>query len=356
MPRESLGYVKLEWTCPKCGSRNLGPEKTCLSCGAPQPEDVQFEKAADRELISDQEQIEKAKAGPDVHCAFCGARNPAGAETCTQCGADLVHGTRREAGRVIGAYQSAPVPQVACPNCGTDNPETALKCAHAGPACRRAPQQEAAPAAKAAPEKRSPIAIFAIFVLVGLVVVCVIAGIVILTRPAGSETGAVQSVNWATTVFIEALRPVTHETWEEEIPGEAEIGACAERVHHVQDEPAQNANRVCGTPYELDTGTGHAEVVQDCRYEVLEEWCAYTVMEWGPIDQARLSGADFAPQFAEPGLDGWPAPGRPASHLHGGLPDCRGHPHLHTRQPGGLSPLPGRQRVDPDHQRPGRLD
>lgn len=304
MSRESLGVVKLEWTCPKCGSRNPGPEKTCLSCGAPQPQDVQFEKAADQELITDDEVVQKAKAGPDIHCAFCGARNSAGSEVCTQCGADLVHGTKREAGRVIGAYQSAPIPQVACPNCGTDNPETALKCASCGASLGRAPQAAAPkpPAAKAAPGKRSPLAMIAMFAVVVLVVICVIAAVVMLTRPTASETAVVQSVDWVTTVFIEALKPVTRETWQEEIPAEAEMGACSERVHHVQDEPAPNANQVCGTPYEVDTGSGYAVVVQDCRYEVLEQWCQYTVMEWGVVDQARLQGMDFSPQYARPQL------------------------------------------------------
>ena len=92
MPRESLGYVKLEWTCPNCGGRNPGPEKTCLSCGSPQPEDVQFEEAPDKELIQDEKELERAKAGPDIHCGFCGTRNPAGTLECSQCGADLVHG------------------------------------------------------------------------------------------------------------------------------------------------------------------------------------------------------------------------------------------------------------------------
>ena len=52
MAQESLGFVKLEWTCPKCGSRNPGPEKTCLGCGAPQPQDVKFEQAETQVLIT----------------------------------------------------------------------------------------------------------------------------------------------------------------------------------------------------------------------------------------------------------------------------------------------------------------
>ena len=131
MSKESLGFIKLEWNCPKCGGRNPGPEKTCLSCGAPQPEDVQFVQVS-TELVQDETEIAAAKAGPDIHCGFCGTRNPGNATVCTQCGADLKAGTQRQAGQVIGAYVAGEVKQVACPNCGHMNPETVMRCAQCG--------------------------------------------------------------------------------------------------------------------------------------------------------------------------------------------------------------------------------
>ena len=70
----------------------------------------------------------------------------------------------------------------------------------------------------------------------------------------------------------------------------------------MQNEPAPNANKVCGTPYQVDKGSGFAEVVQDCQYEVLEEWCDYTVMEWQNVEQARLEGSDLSPEWAEPSI------------------------------------------------------
>ncbi len=54
MPQETLGYVKLEWTCPKCRTRNPGTEKTCVSCGAPQPQEVQFEQAQGQQASHDE--------------------------------------------------------------------------------------------------------------------------------------------------------------------------------------------------------------------------------------------------------------------------------------------------------------
>lgn len=305
MSQESLGYVKLEWTCPNCGGRNPGPEKTCLSCGAPQPEDVQFEAAAKQELITDENEIEKAKAGPDIHCGFCGARNPAGTTECSQCGADLVHGTKREAGQVVGAFTTGPVKPVSCPNCGMDNPETALKCVSCGASMKRTPAPKA-PAVKPTVEpgarKGSPLGMIAVFAVIGLILVCVIAGIVLLTQPAKAQSAYVDNVNWVTVVFIQAIQPASYQNWRADIPEEAEVGSCTQKVHHVQNEPAPNANKVCGTPYQVDKGSGFAEVVQDCQYEVLEEWCDYTVMEWQNVDQARLEGSDLSPQWAEPSL------------------------------------------------------
>lgn len=77
MARESLGYVELEWTCPSCGRRNPGRAKVCAYCGAPQPEDVAFEQAAEEKLVKDTGTLESLKAGPDIHCPFCGTRNVA---------------------------------------------------------------------------------------------------------------------------------------------------------------------------------------------------------------------------------------------------------------------------------------
>ena len=116
MPQETLGYVKLEWTCPKCGVRNPGTEKTCTGCGAPQPQEVKFEQTESQPASQDEALKKIAEAGPDIHCAFCGARNSAGTTVCSQCGADLKEGVRREVGKVVGAYQTGPAKQIACPN------------------------------------------------------------------------------------------------------------------------------------------------------------------------------------------------------------------------------------------------
>lgn len=302
MPQESLGFVRLEWDCPKCGGRNPGPEKTCLSCGAPQPDDVEFVQAESQTFITDQSEIEQAKSGPDIHCAFCGTRNLATATECTQCGADLSQGQRRETGRVVGAYQTGPVKMIPCPHCGSPNPETTLQCAQCGGNTQRTAAAPAATSREPAPTKTGKGANrIVLFAALGFVLLCAVIAAFMFFRTE-DQTGVVQSVEWMRAIAIESLQPATYQTWKEEIPSEGEIGFCEQRVHHTQNEPAANANKVCGTPYSKDTGTGHAEVVQDCVYEVLMDWCEFTVMEWTVVDRAIAEGNDFAPNWPVPQL------------------------------------------------------
>ncbi len=291
MSKETLGYVRLEWTCPNCGAKNPGPQKLCAGCGAPQPEDVKFEQPAREELVTDEAEIARAKAGPDVHCAYCGARNPAGAEICTQCGADLTEAAARASGQVLGAHRTGPVEQVPCPSCGAPNPATALKCSQCGASMAR---PKPAPSKPATTKKKGCGLVAGI---VGGAVVLLVALFFILSARTQDVVGTVQSVSWTRSIAIEELGPVTHEDWRDEIPSDAVVGTCTQKVHHTQSEPAPNAEKVCGTPYTVDKGSGYGEVVQDCEYQVYADWCKYTVEEWQAVDEATLSGDDLNPRW-----------------------------------------------------------
>ena len=89
---EDRKFIELEWVCPNCDSRNKGSKKTCENCGASQPDNVKFQRAADEKIVTDEKAVEAAKAGADIHCGFCGTRNPGNAVTCSQCGGDLKEG------------------------------------------------------------------------------------------------------------------------------------------------------------------------------------------------------------------------------------------------------------------------
>lgn len=305
MSRETLGYVKLEWTCPKCGSRNPGPEKVCQNCGAPQPENVEFVQAAGQEAQQDVVLKKIAEKGPDIHCPFCGTRNPSDAVICSQCGGDLKEGVKREAGRVVGSYAAVPVKEIPCPNCNALNPETETMCKNCGaPLGRESVSPKPSEPVSTVPKSRSNLFIYGTVAALILLCICVIAGIIYASSPRETQQANVQSVNWQTFVAIEELRPVTRQTWEDQIPAGAEIGNCVDRIYTtVASEPSVGKfNKVCGTPYTIDTGSGVGEVVQDCEYQVLAPFCEYTVSEWQVVDRAGLQGSDLNPLFASPSL------------------------------------------------------
>ena len=302
MTRKTLGYVHLEWVCPNCQRKNPGPQKFCNGCGAPQPKDVEFVQAAQEELITDEAEIARAKAGPDVHCPFCGARNPGNAEFCGGCGGNLAEAEARESGRVVGAFRDGPAPEVKCPACGTSNPATAQICSQCGASLAAKPAEPAKPRPSAKPvsaKKGLPIV-----GLIGGFLICVVVALAIYFIFLRTEelTGEVRAVSWTRTIPILAQGPVEYEDWWDEIPSDAEMGPCREEYRYTQDEPAPNAIEVCGTPYTVDTGSGHGEVVQDCEYEVYDDYCTYTVMEWTAFDEVTLIGSDLNPRWPEVNL------------------------------------------------------
>ena len=132
MQKKELGYVELEWTCPTCKVRNPGTVTICRGCGTAQPAGVKFEAPSATELVTDKAKIERAKAGPDIQCGFCNARNRADAKVCIQCGADLTAGKQREAGAVVGAFSSTPAKPVICTACNAENPAGNAVCQKCG--------------------------------------------------------------------------------------------------------------------------------------------------------------------------------------------------------------------------------
>jgi hypothetical protein len=60
---------------------------------------------------------------------------------------------------------------------------------------------------------------------------------------------------------------------------------------------------VCGTPYVQDTGTGKGKVIQDCEYQIPDEWCKYTVQEWHVIGRQVVGkGNDLSPTWGKTSL------------------------------------------------------
>jgi len=293
MAEKELGFVELEWTCPSCNTRNPGSLQKCQQCGTPMPADVQFEQAAEEAIITDEDKIAAALAGPDVYCAYCGTRNAATAKICRQCAAPLAEGTAREAAGVIGGLRDKPAPPQRCPSCGTENKATALKCINCG-----APMGKAVPAATTplpAPTGRPGGLGILPLILLGAVI---LLGVFFMMGRRSSElVGQVADYGWRRTIAIQALAPVTREGWLEQLPAGVDVVRCEKRVYQVVDQPVAGAREVCGTPYVVDTGTGYGQVKQDCQYQVLADYCQYRTLAWVVAPPLILEGRDLNPRW-----------------------------------------------------------
>jgi hypothetical protein len=151
---------------------------------------------------------------------------------------------------------------------------------------------------QAAPTSQKGCGIAGIAIIGGIILL--IALFLIFSSRTSDVVGRVESAGWSRSIAIMGLVPVTYDNWREDIPSDATVGTCTQKVHHTQDDPTANSEKVCGTPYTVDQGSGFGEVVQDCVYQVYQDWCRYTVEEWRVVDTLTREGADYAPQW--PGL------------------------------------------------------
>lgn len=285
MAKKTLGYTKLIWTCPNCKIRNPGPIKTCGSCGSPQPKDVHFETASQADLLKEEEEIRKAKAGADIHCPYCGTRNPADSASCSQCQGDLREGVKRSSGQVVGAFGRKPAQPLLCAACGAENEADSGKCVKCGSPLKSTAPRPAAPGSKAMPKSTQ--------VVLAVLVLALVAGMCALVSRAfrrDSLSATVRDISWQREVQLEQFQVVEREGWWDEIPAGAEVSYCEEHYRYNSAEAVANSIEVCGTPYTIDQGSGYAEVVQECEYQIFEDYCAYTVGDWVVLDTYETSG------------------------------------------------------------------
>jgi hypothetical protein len=134
-----------------------------------------------------------------------------------------------------------------------------------------------------------------------LLCICAIAFFT-LSRRTTDTTGVVQTLSWERTIQIMEQRPVTRETWQDQLPAGADKGTCTRQVRSTQPQPAPGAEKVCGTPYVIDRGSGKGQVVQDCNYNVYDNWCKYTSREWQVVNQLVARGSDVNPRWPESSL------------------------------------------------------
>ena len=278
MTRKTLGYVELEWTCPNCGTQNPGLQKTCKSCGSPQPENVQFHAPAQQELLTDAQKIAQAEKGADFHCPYCNTRNPADATVCSQCGGDLTGAAQRASGMVVGE---------------TPNPI----------------QGSAVPAA-APPQlvKKSNSRIWMLLLPVAgllLMACCVLVGYLVFHTEAVS--GKVQSVSWQRSIPIEELHNVILEDWKDQVPSGVKILSCEQKQRSTESRVV-GSKEVCERKV-IDKGNGAGKVVEDCHdedeyedYPVYDDYCKYPGQKWEQIDKLLAQGNDLNARWPQVNL------------------------------------------------------
>lgn len=289
--RRTLGYVQNEWTCPNCDTRNKGGSKTCENCGAPQPENVQFELPSEQKLVTDEASINAAKGGADIHCPFCGTRNPATAKTCSQCGADLTEGKARESGHVMQAPPVSQQPKIIkCDNCGTENPSSNSLCSNCGSPLPKmtAPALTPQPGAGrlTAPKKTNWLLIGGI--LAAVAICCVAIGAMFFF-PSQSVQATVVDVHWQTSVPVQEIRAVDYSNEAGSPPSGAYDVSCHDESRDVCEQKT------------IDRGNGYSEVVEECHTET-QQYCSYTVDEWTTIQTYTLDGNTLQPIYDSPNV------------------------------------------------------
>lgn len=290
--RRSLGFVENEWTCPNCETRNKGSAKTCVNCGAPQPDDVKFDLPSNQNYVKDETAINAARAGADIHCPFCGTRNPATAETCSQCGGDLTEGIARESGRIMQAPPPSPK-FIKCNNCGTENPGSNSTCSNCGAAL---PKPQAAQAITAGtssgvgqPAAKKPTNWKLIGGIVAVLALCCVAAGFLFFFPSATVDATVTNVHWETNVPVQEIRAVDYSNERGSPPSDAYNVSCRDESRDVCEQKT------------IDQGNGFSEVVEDCHTET-EQYCSYTVDEWTTIQTYTLDGNNLQPIYDSPNI------------------------------------------------------
>ncbi len=279
-------------------------------------EDVQFEQLTDAAMIKDEQVIRKAEQGPDIYCAYCGNRNPAGAKTCSRCGADLSEGHERDHGTQHSAHleEHEGGEPIICPACGTANPAGTLKCAACGTPLNASTQKEEIPESletgTTGQKKggRGCLVFILVILLIGLLSMVMMNGCGTSGLFGGLDSNytpvpnsfvdaVVSSQNWMTSVQVIGLVPAKASAWEDQLPSDAENVRCEERLRHTYEDEVRGSVEVCGTPYAIDMGNGFEQFVQDCVYQVYEPYCEYTVYKTGVIETRRANGTGPNPEL-----------------------------------------------------------
>lgn len=251
------------WDCDSCGTKGvLGRELACPQCGRRRPEGVRFYLPEDADIVTDEPLIERAEAGADWLCEFCGASNLATREACKQCGAP-----RGESpAQAVQEYDEEAVPRSG---------------------------EQPIPQPPPPPPKPFPWAIVA-SVVAALLLLLAVGGFFLFRST--ETTATVTGFSWERAIEIEELREVTEEG--SSVPSGGRL--VREEETEVEERVEVGTETyVCG---QIDMGNGMFKdkecerPVYETRYRT-ETTYVYEIDKWLKDRTEQESGTDKAPRW-----------------------------------------------------------
>jgi hypothetical protein len=286
------------WDCPVCGRRrNRGPDKFCGGCGAPRGPEVKFYLPDDAAEVTEAAALQRAQAGADWICPYCGADNPLDNAFCSGCGAPREGAKTRE---VVEHRFDAPPPAAPAPPAKPVKPTGSWWKRGCGLGC------------------------LGLLALLGL--------LLYLGTPKKTDL-TVAGFHWARTITVEERRPVTEQAWEGEVPSGVSLLSSSNEVHHVDRIQVGSRTQTRTVTERVQTGTervkvgvrdlgnGYFEDVYEDRpvyedrsreetYEepvyrerpVYRKRFRYVVEKWLPDREAKAEGQNRSPRWPDPHL------------------------------------------------------
>lgn len=292
------------WDCPLCGrKKNRGPHKFCGGCGAPRGEDVRFYLPEDAREVTDEAELQRARIGPDWICPYCEGDNPADNAFCSGCGAPRDGAKTRQ---VVEHRNPPPIPVATPPPVPLVSPGTT-------------------PSTKTGFLKKG-----CGFGCLGLVL---ILGLLMFLGRDREAALTVEGVAWERTIPVEALRTVTEEAWEDQLPAGARVVSRNRQIrgHNRVQIGTETRTRTVSERVQTgtesvkvgtrDLGNGYFEDVYEDRpvystetreesYEepVYREDPIYAIKvryeseKWVPSREEKAAAEDHSPQWPDPRL------------------------------------------------------
>lgn len=215
------------WDCPVCGrTANRGPHKFCGGCGSPRGKEVKFYLPDDAKVVSDEAELNKAKAGPDWNCSFCGGDNPSSFDFCSGCGGSKDGTSKRD----VTVKKNAPTQQKATqPKAPAKKPnyKVLIGCA---------------------------IAFFIAFIL--------FTGVGLILNISHDENITLKGFSWERSISIEKFKTLTEKAWEGEQPSDARIISKNKEVHHYNKIPIGTETKTRTVTKKVQVGTEKVKVGQ----------------------------------------------------------------------------------------------